>query len=97
MVVALPQTWVALDASGSTDDIKINSYHWRQVSGPSKVIFTPVNSSKTNASELTKGEYEFQVTVIDSNGNSASDSVTVTVTQSKFYKRKLFSRQNIVL
>lgn len=83
VIVALPHTWVSLDASGSTDDIKIMNYHWRQLSGPSKVVFNPVNASKTNASELTKGEYEFQVTVIDSNGNSASDSVTVTVTQNE--------------
>jgi len=34
--------------------------------------------------ELTKGEYEIQLTVTDDNKNSATDSVVVTVTQSKF-------------
>lgn len=80
--VALPRTWVLLDASESTDDIHIVSYFWKQLSGPSKVVFTPANASKTNASELTKGEYQLEVTVVDSNGNKALDSVVVTVTQS---------------
>jgi hypothetical protein len=37
----------------------------------------------TNVTGLTKGEYKFQLTVIDGNDNSAYDSVTVAVTQSK--------------
>lgn len=82
--MSLPRTWVILDASGSTDDIKIESFLWQQLSGPSKAVLRSFNSSKTNATELTKGKYEFQVTVVDSNGNSASDSVFVTVNQSEY-------------
>ncbi|KAK6629603.1 hypothetical protein RUM43_003420 [Polyplax serrata] len=82
-VVSLPRTWVQLDASGSTDDIKIQSYTWQQLSGPNKAVLIPFNASKSNATELTKGKYEFQVTVVDSNGNSASDSVMVTVNQNE--------------
>lgn len=93
VVVSLPQTWVTLDASGSSDDIKIASYHWKQISGPSKVVFTPSNASKTNASELTRGTYELQVTVVDSDGNATSDSVLVTVNQSKSFVRNLPSRR----
>lgn len=52
--------------------------------GPSKVVFSACNSSRTNVTELTKGEYEIQLTVTDDNQNSATDSVVVTVTQSKF-------------
>ncbi|KAL0275001.1 UNVERIFIED_CONTAM: hypothetical protein PYX00_002996 [Menopon gallinae] len=83
VVVSLPRTWVTLDASRSSDDIKIASYHWKQISGPSKVVFTPSNASKTNASELTRGVYELQVTVVDSDGNATSDSVLVTVNQNE--------------
>ena len=52
--------------------------------GPSKVVFSAGNSSCTNVTDLTKGEYEIQLTVTDDNQNSATDSVVVTVTQSKF-------------
>jgi hypothetical protein len=52
--------------------------------GPSKMVFSAGNSSYTNVTELTKGEYEIQLTVTDDNQNSATDSVVVTVTQSKF-------------
>lgn len=83
-MVSLPQTWVSLDASTSGNDLKIKSYSWTQLSGPSKAVFTPVNASKSNVTELTKGQYEFQVTVVDSNGNQGSDSVLVTVNQSQF-------------
>jgi hypothetical protein len=48
------------------------------------VMFSASNSSRTNVTDLTKGEYEIQLTVTDDNHNNASDSVLVTVTQSKF-------------
>lgn len=48
------------------------------------MVFSASNSSHTNVTELTKGEYEFQLTVTDDNHNNASDTVVVTVTQSKF-------------
>jgi hypothetical protein len=48
------------------------------------VVFSAGNSSHTNVTELTKGEYEIQLTVTDDSQNSATDSVVVTVTQSKF-------------
>lgn len=48
------------------------------------MVFSTGNSSCTNVTELTKGEYEIQLTVIDDNKNIATDSVMVTVTQSKF-------------
>ncbi|XP_049856046.1 dyslexia-associated protein KIAA0319-like protein isoform X1 [Schistocerca gregaria] len=82
-VVSLPQTWVTLDGTQSNDDIKIVSWSWEQIRGPSKALFSSQNSSCTNATELTKGEYEFQLTVTDENGNKALDSVQVTVTQNK--------------
>ena len=74
----------------SKGDIKIESYNWEQLSGPNKAVLTPANSSKSNATELTKGKYEFQVTVVDSNGNSASDSVFVIVNQSRSNRILLF-------
>lgn len=42
-----------------------------------------MNESVTNITKLTKGDYEFKLTVIDDNGNKDSDTVKVKVTQSK--------------
>lgn len=48
------------------------------------MVFSASNSSCTNVTELTKGEYEIQLRVTDDNQNNATDTVVVTVTQSKF-------------
>jgi hypothetical protein len=89
VTISLPQTWVVVDASNSTDDNKIVGYRWEQVDGPSTVTFTNQNETKTNVTGLTKGGYTFKVTVTDDNGNVASDVLHVTVDQmviSLFYK-----------
>nr|CAD7429431.1 unnamed protein product [Timema monikensis] len=83
LAVALPQTSVLLNGSHSSDDNKIVAWLWQQNSGPSKVSFSAINSSQTNVTDLTKGDYEFQLTVTDDSGNKASDVVHVTVTQNK--------------
>jgi len=88
VTVSLPQTWVLLDGSQSNDDNKITAWKWEQLRGPSKVVFSAGNTSYTNVTELTKGEYEIQLTVTDDNQNSATDSVVVTVTQNKNAKPK---------
>lgn len=79
--VALPQTWVIVNGSQSLDDIQIVFWKWEQISGPSKVVFSSGNESVTNVTDLTKGKYIIQLTVVDGNGNKASDKVEVTVTQ----------------
>lgn len=86
--VSLPQTWVLLNGSQSNDDNKITAWKWEQLRGPSKVVFSASNSSCTNVTDLTKGEYEIQLTVTDDNQNNATDSVVVTVTQNKNAKPK---------
>ncbi|XP_015434553.1 PREDICTED: dyslexia-associated protein KIAA0319 isoform X2 [Dufourea novaeangliae] len=83
ITIALPETKTMLDGRKSKDDIKIVSYHWEQVSGPSSGEFSAVNESITNVTKLTKGDYEFKLTVIDDNGNKDSDTVKVKVTQNK--------------
>lgn len=84
MDVYLPRTWALLDGSLSADDVKVASFKWRQLSGPSPVTFNPANASCTNATGLTKGHYTFQLTVTDSDGNMAVDSVSVAVYQSRY-------------
>ncbi|XP_039275783.1 dyslexia-associated protein KIAA0319-like [Nilaparvata lugens] len=79
--VALPQTWALLNGSQSSDDIQIVSWKWEQISGPSKITFSSYNESITNATELTKGKYVIQLSVVDGNGNKATDKLQITVTQ----------------
>ncbi|XP_054007146.1 dyslexia-associated protein KIAA0319 isoform X1 [Hylaeus anthracinus] len=83
ITIALPETRTILDGRKSKDDIKIVYFHWKQVSGPSSAEFSAVNESITNVTKLTKGDYEFKLTVIDGNGNKDSDTVKVKVTQNK--------------
>lgn len=81
--ISLPQTWVTLNGSGSHDDHTIVAYTWRYLSGPTNSNIINFNESIANATALTKGMYTFSLTVLDNNGNTASDNVTVTVTQNK--------------
>ncbi|XP_012278957.1 dyslexia-associated protein KIAA0319-like protein [Orussus abietinus] len=83
VTIALPLTETILNGSKSKDDIKIVSYVWKQVSGPSNVQFSAANESITNITQLTKGNFLFKLTVIDDNGNKDSDTVEVKVTQNK--------------
>ncbi|KAJ8979867.1 hypothetical protein NQ317_016051 [Molorchus minor] len=86
LTLSLPQTWVVIDASNSTDDNKIMAFKWEQLEGPSTVAFENSNSSKTNVTGLTKGLYTFKISVTDDNKNVASDKVYVTVNQNKNQK-----------
>ncbi|XP_050347693.1 dyslexia-associated protein KIAA0319 isoform X2 [Nymphalis io] len=81
--ISLPQTWIMLNGSASHDDHRIVAYTWRCLSGPTNSNIVGFNESIANATALTKGQYVFSLTVLDDNGNSASDNVTITVTQNK--------------
>lgn len=81
--INLPKNWVELNGSQSKDDIKITSYRWSQVSGPKDATILRNNESIANATSLTIGLYEFQLTVFDENNNTASDSTWVKVVQEK--------------
>lgn len=81
--ISLPQTWVALNGSASRDDHRIVAYTWRCLSGPTNSNIVNFNESIANATGLTKGQYVFSLTILDDNGNPATDNVTVNVAQNK--------------
>ncbi|CAK1555617.1 unnamed protein product [Leptosia nina] len=81
--ISLPQTWITLNGSGSHDDRKLVAYTWRCLSGPTNSNIIGFNETIANATTLTKGQYVFSLTVLDDNGNTATDNITVTVTQNK--------------
>uniref|UniRef100_A0A182P486 MANSC domain-containing protein n=1 Tax=Anopheles epiroticus TaxID=199890 RepID=A0A182P486_9DIPT len=81
--IYLPQTWVVLNGSESSDDIKIISYYWQQVSGPNTAVIEQANASIANATAMTIGDYVFELTVSDEASNNATDRVRITVVQEK--------------
>ncbi|XP_068142854.1 LOW QUALITY PROTEIN: dyslexia-associated protein KIAA0319 [Drosophila tropicalis] len=80
---SLPINWALLNGSESKDDIGIKTYHWKQISGPKDAIILEANTSMANATSLTLGLYEFELTVMDENNNTASDSTWVKIVQER--------------
>lgn len=69
-----------LDASASSDDGKIVSYTWKQISGKKVALKTPGKAQATFTSPKTAGILVFQLTVKDNDGKKATDTVTVNAT-----------------
>lgn len=57
----------------------ITSYHWVKVSGPSGGAITSQNSASTSVTGLTTGTYQYQCTVTQDDGLTASGTVNITV------------------
>ena len=69
---------VALDGSASFDpDGEPITYAWKQVSGTTVSLI--VSGATATFTAAPPGVYEFQLTVTDTNGASASDNVVVTI------------------
>ena len=69
-----------LDGSGSSSpNGNIASYVWSKISGPVGDTISTPNLSKTKVSFSQNGNYVFQLTATDINGNSASSAFAVTV------------------
>jgi len=66
--------------NGSASSGSISNYQWTEISGPSNANLISANSSITLAEPLLLGQYLFQLTVKDSQGNSSTAKVSVTVT-----------------
>jgi predicted esterase len=77
--ITLPTNSVTLNGSGSTDiDGTISSYLWTKVSGPAATIANASGSS-TAINGLVEGTYVFKLKVVDNDGASSEDQVTVVV------------------
>jgi predicted esterase len=75
--ITLPLSQVTVSGSGADTDGSVTSYLWTKVSGGSANILSP--SSPSTVINVTAGTYRFLLTVIDNNGASGSDEVTITV------------------
>src|SRR5690606_29132169 len=78
--IILPANSVTLNGTGSSAfEAQIKSYTWSKISGPSAGSIIDATKAVATANGLVAGTYVFQLEVTDSNGNSATASVTVIV------------------
>lgn len=69
---------VTLDGSASSDpDGEPITFAWKQVSGAT--VSLTISGARATFTAAPPGVYEFQLTVTDTNGASASDNVVVTI------------------
>lgn len=74
----LPTSSTTLKATASDSDGTIETYRWEKISGPSAQLKNP-ETATLSLSELVEGNYVFQITVVDDQGVSASDQVSLKV------------------
>jgi len=78
--ISLPNNTFMLNASQSTDpDGTITNYQWQQIGGPNTASSSSMNSPQVTVSGLQSGQYEFQVTVTDNEGATATATMKLMV------------------
>jgi hypothetical protein len=78
--IGYPATGFVLNGSGSYDASgTIETYSWKEVSGPTNALSSSSQGVTTVASDLETGDYVFQLTVTDNNGQSDSSTVDIKV------------------
>jgi hypothetical protein len=83
VTVLLPSQNTELDASQSYDpDGSISSYSWEKKSGPGSPKILSPNGGKTIITDLLQGNYNYEVTVTDNDGDAVKKLVTVLVKNS---------------
>ena len=82
LTVVSTTQFVNLNGTG-TDDGKIVSYSWTQISGPSTATILSSDSANTQITNLNEGIYVFELKVTDDNGAVGKDTMTVTVALEK--------------
>jgi hypothetical protein len=85
--VYVPADFITLSATATDAENNIDTYNWRQISGPTHEIIQTPDSYRNSTtlfylntiSRLKKGEYSFELTVTDIGGLSGKDSVNFIV------------------
>jgi len=92
--ITLPQDSLILRGkSGNTADTVVG-YLWSQISGPSEALIKDESSKAAIAKNLIAGKYIFQFMLIDKQGYTAVDSVSVTVKGSQTFTLDLSPSNN---
>uniref|UniRef100_A0A8C3B1H9 KIAA0319 like n=1 Tax=Cyclopterus lumpus TaxID=8103 RepID=A0A8C3B1H9_CYCLU len=77
--LTLPVDRTTLDGGKSSDDQKIDTYHWKQTKGPDGVKIENADGAVATVTGLQVGTYEFTLTVTDERKLQSADAVTVIV------------------
>ena len=77
--ITLPTNSATLNGSGKDADGNINSYKWTKISGPGTGSVSSSTRARANANSLVQGTYQFELMVVDDDGASARDTMTLTV------------------
>jgi len=84
--IILPVNMITLDASTSTDpDNNLSTYTWKKITGPATFTIQDTTSAQTTVTNLSLGEYHFELTVIDTKGATAKDTCSVLVLAPQSY------------
>lgn len=78
-VITLPTDSIRLEAVTNDPHRIVKSYNWRKISGPKQYRFDNAKAARTNVTALVEGIYLFACTATDTNGNTRSDTVQITV------------------
>ena len=79
ITITLPVNSITLNGSGTEANGLISSYKWTQASGPSSGTIANSTSASTTVTGLVAGVYKFVLTVADSSGLTATDTMQATV------------------
>jgi hypothetical protein len=89
--ITLPTSTVTLDGNGSETGGKIVSHVWTQTAGATATIGSPASDTTNITGLSTAGTYSFALTVTDSLGAKASDTVNVIVDPAPVTQNKLIN------
>jgi gliding motility-associated-like protein len=79
--ITLPKDSVEIIGSGTDEDGEIVSYQWAQKNGPSSAVLINDSQAVMFAKDLIGGQYRFELTVIDNDGDSDTDEIQITVNE----------------
>jgi pimeloyl-ACP methyl ester carboxylesterase len=89
--ITLPTSTVTLDGNGSETGGKIVSHVWTQTAGATATIGSPASDTTNIRGLTTAGTYSFALTVTDSLGDKASDTVNIVVDPAPVTQNKLIN------
>ncbi|XP_060566778.1 uncharacterized protein LOC132725621 isoform X26 [Ruditapes philippinarum] len=78
LTIELPDDTVLISGAQSTDDNGIVEYVWSQISGP-RLNVALTDNQFLELTGLKEGEYEIELKVVDAEGQSDTDTVSITV------------------